>query len=243
MDEMTEAWTGAKQLVKRAFFAPGTVRRCRVGPYAGIAFEICPQILRTRMAIFYRAYEPEVATLLASAIRPGMVVYDIGAHVGIHALHAAKLLRGSGVVYAFEPWPENAGVLQRHVRCNPGLAGRLVPVLASVGARAGRSAMVEGGGDGQHRLSRTGEPGGRDTCMVTVDGFAAEHPPAPSLILVDVEGEELAVLLGAEHVLRTARPRLVLEHHGAERRTTLRTHLEGLGYTVTDLGGRHLHAI
>lgn len=239
---MTEAWAGAKQLVKRAFFAPGTVRRARVGPYAGIAFEMCPQILRTRMAIFYRAYEPEVAALLASSIRPGMVVYDVGAHVGIHALHVAKLLRGSGTVYAFEPWPENASVLQRHVQCNPALAERLIPVPASVGAKAGRSAMVEGGGDGQHRLSREGEAGDRDTGMVTIDGFAAERPPAPSLILVDVEGEELAVLRGADHVLRTARPQLVLEHHGPERRAALQAHLEALGYRVADLGGRHLHA-
>jgi FkbM family methyltransferase len=240
---MAEAWGGAKRLVKRAFFAPGTVRRCRVGPYAGIAFEMCPQILRTRMAIFYRAYEPEVAALLASAVRPGMVVYDVGAHVGIHALHAAKLLGGSGTVYAFEPWPENAAVLERHVRYNVALAGRLVPVPASVGARAGRSAMVEGGGDGQHRLRRAGEAGTQETTTVTVDGFAAEHPPAPSLILVDVEGEELAVLEGAEHVLRTVRPRLVLEHHGPERRQSLRTHLEARGYHVTELGTRHLHAV
>jgi FkbM family methyltransferase len=240
---MTESWSGAKRLVKRTFFAPGTVRRCRVGPYAGISFEMCPQILRTRMAIFYRAYEPEVASLLASVVRPGSVVYDVGAHVGIHALHAAKLLRGSGTVYAFEPWPENAAVLQRHVGCNPALAGQLVAVPASVGAEAGRSAMIEGGGDGQHRLRRPGEAGSQETTMVTVDGFADEHPPAPSLMLVDVEGEELAVLSGADRVLRTARPRLVLEHHGPERRQALWSHLEARGYTVTDLGGRHLHAV
>jgi FkbM family methyltransferase len=195
------------------------------------------------MAIFYRAYEPEVAALLAGVIRPGMAIYDVGAHVGIHALYAAKLLRHDGTVYAFEPWPENAAVLRRHVRCNPSLAPRLIPVETSVGAESGRSTMMEGGGDGQHRLARAGEFGAVGTAMVTLDDFAAEHQPDPSLILVDVEGEELAVLEGGERLLRRARPRLVLEHHGPERRAHLARYLTGLGYTVSDAGSRHLHAV
>jgi FkbM family methyltransferase len=240
---MTELWAGAKQVVKRAFFAPGTVRRCRVGPYAGIAFEMCPQILRTRMSIFYRAYEPEVSALLTATVGAGETVYDVGAHVGIHALHAAKLVGETGRVVAFEPWPENAAVLLRHVAHNPALAGRLVAVQASVGAQAGSSTMVEGGGDGQHRLSRADEPGAVNASMVTLDRYVADHPPGPSLILVDVEGEELAVLTGAELLLQRTRPQLVLEHHGPELRAMLKSWLEARRYRVADLGQRHLHAV
>lgn len=240
---MPEVWLGAKRLVKRAFFAPGSVRRARVGPYTGIAFEMCPQILRTRMSIFYRAYEPAVTALLAAAVRPGMTVYDVGAHVGIHALYAAKLLRGSGRVYAFEPWPENLAVLRRHAMHNPGLAGCLAPVAACVGAAAGGAAMVGGEGDGQHRLAGRGEPGALTATMLTLDEFASGHPPDPSLILVDVEGEEMAVLAGAERLLHAARPQLVLEHHGRERRAALTEWLRARSYRVSELGTRHLHAV
>jgi FkbM family methyltransferase len=240
---MADVWLGAKRLVKRAFFAPGSVRRSRVGPYSGIAFEMCPQILRTRMSIFYRAYEPEVTALLASTIRPGMVVYDVGAHVGIHALYAAKLLAHSGAVFAFEPWPDNLAVLRRHVAHNPRLANRLRPIGACVGASGGGASMVGGEGDGQHRLAGPDENGEVTAAMVSLDEFAEAHPPGPALILVDVEGEELAVLAGAERVLRSTRPQLVLEHHGTERRAALTEWLTQRSYRVSDLGDRHLHAV
>jgi FkbM family methyltransferase len=204
---------------------------------------MCPQILRTRMSIFYRAYEPEVSALLRAAIRPGETVFDVGAHVGIHALHAAKLVGAAGRVVAFEPWPENAAVLRRHVAHNPALAGQFVAVQASVGAYPGSSTMMEGGGDGQHRLSRADERGSVSAPMVTLDQYVADHPSEPSLILVDVEGEELAVLTGAEGLLRRARPQLVLEHHGPERRAMLMAWLGARGYRVTDLGRRHIHAV
>jgi FkbM family methyltransferase len=240
---MAELWQGAKRLVKEAFFRPGAVRRPRIGPYTGIAFEMCPQLLRTRMSIFYRAYEPEVTDLLGATVRPGMVVYDVGAHVGIHALYLAKLLRGRGMVYAFEPWPDNLAMLRRHVAHNPRLAPNLVPVAACVGAHAGAAVMAAGGSDGQHRLTQNGEPSGVATLMTTLDEFAEEHPPAPALVLVDVEGEERAVLAGAERMLRHHRPQLVLEHHGGERRSALESWLQASGYQVRELGRRHLHAV
>ncbi len=240
---MADLWRSAKRLVKQAFFRPGAIRRSRVGPYAGIAFEMCPQLLRTRMSIFYRAYEPEVTDLLGATVHPGMVVYDVGAHVGIHALYLAKLLQGRGVVYAFEPWPDNFAMLCRHVTHNPRLAPHLVPVAACVGAHAGAASIVAGGSDGQHRVTPNNEPGAVTAAMTTLDQFAEEHPPAPALVLVDVEGEERAVLAGAEGLLRSHHPQLVLEHHGGERRSALEGWLQARGYQVRELGSRHLHAV
>jgi predicted O-methyltransferase YrrM len=143
MSKLTD-W--AKGLARTVWFRDGTRRRCLAGPYAGLVFEIGPQ-MQMRMIVFYAAYEPEVSELLRRIVRPGMVLYDVGAHVGIHALYMAKLLKRSGSVYAFEAWPENYAVLERNIAHNPGLA-EIVPLLGAVGDRDGIASVSRGANDG-----------------------------------------------------------------------------------------------
>src|SRR6516165_91928 len=47
-------------------------------------------------------HEPEVQKAIFCAVRPGMVVYDIGAHLGSIALGTARLVGKLGCVVAFE---------------------------------------------------------------------------------------------------------------------------------------------
>ncbi len=145
----------ARRVARAVWFREGRTRRCLVGPYAGLTFELCPQLHATRLAVFYRAYEPPVTELLRRRLRPGALVYDVGAHVGIHALYMAKLLRGRGRIVAFEAWAANHAVLQRHIARNAPLADIIVPVHLAVGRVVGTVGVVEGATDGTHRLARS----------------------------------------------------------------------------------------
>src|ERR1043165_45133 len=49
------------------------------------------------------SYEFEKQQMFISAIKPGAVVYDIGANVGFYTLLASRLAGPQGRVYAFEP--------------------------------------------------------------------------------------------------------------------------------------------
>jgi len=56
-----------------------------------------------------------------------------------------------------------------------------------------------------------------DVAMVSLDSMTnAGQFPDPSLLKIDVEGAELGVLCGASHLLRRARPTILLATHGAE---------------------------
>jgi FkbM family methyltransferase len=56
--------------------------------------------------------------LLFKRIKEGMIVFDIGAHIGIFSLGAAKRVGITGKVYCFEPSPETIEILKQHISFN-----------------------------------------------------------------------------------------------------------------------------
>lgn len=226
------------RIAKAVWFRPGTVRTAWFEPYAGLKFELSPQVFPARMCIFVRGCEKEVSAELKRRINPGNTVAVVGAHVGMHVLHMAKLLRGQGEVFAFEPWPDNFRALETNLSVNQRRTRNVVAINKAVGGASGWSEMTAGPSDGEHHLSNPGESGGRPVPMTTLDDELADVQL--DLLLVDVEGRELDVLEGAEQLLRRCRPTLILEHHGGQVGLTAR--LAQLGYLTSALGDRHVIA-
>ena len=63
-------------------------------------------------------FEPEVSTAILALVKPGMIVLDIGANIGVHTLHLAKRVGASGQVLAFEPNPVAREELLRNITLN-----------------------------------------------------------------------------------------------------------------------------
>ena len=70
--------------------------------------------------------------------------------------------------------------------------------------------------------------------MVTLDGLL-EHWTAPSVVKIDVEGAEAAVLRGAARLLRDIRPRIMCEVSEANREQATRI-FKDAGYALYDAG-------
>lgn len=68
-----------------------------------------------------RCYEPDITALMMRAIKPGDFVIDVGANVGIFTVLMAKLVGDTGMVYAFEPDPDNFTQLVRNIELNHGI--------------------------------------------------------------------------------------------------------------------------
>lgn len=64
------------------------------------------------------AREPEQKFLIESTLKPGMVAFDLGANLGYYAIMMARLVGGSGRVYAVEPFPDSFRLLKENIRRN-----------------------------------------------------------------------------------------------------------------------------
>ena len=168
--------------------------------------------------------EPEIRILEFLAAR-GETVIDVGANVG---LYITPLLRMGCRVVAFEANPAIAHELDLmygskirviHAAASnvSGTATMRVPdevVLGGLGTIEPENTLPE-----SH--NRTFE-----VPTVTIDSLGLTDV---ALIKIDVEGHELAVLQGAEQLLRTQRPRLIIEAENRHRENAVASIFEFLG--------------
>lgn len=169
----------------------------------------------------------KLMTFVAS-LKPGMVVWDIGANVGLYTLCAATHIRPSGMVYAFEPMPENLVHLRTHLDLN-----RIDNVRVEEKAvfdRNGVVRMEQGDSPSEWHLDSLGD---HEVLSIALDSWLARegaHPP--HVLKIDVEGSEVAVLRGGLETLRRHRPVVYLSLHGEVERYECRRMLLEVGYRV-----------
>jgi FkbM family methyltransferase len=171
-------------------------------------------------------------------VRDGDVVVDVGAHIGLYTLLAA---RSASRVLALEPDPDNFVLLQDNVRLNgfsnvcaieaaasdrPGS----VPLIPATGSNRGTS-MVDGESSALGTsVSRAG------TVVVRCDTLDRLLDPYKlgriDWLKIDVEGHEGAVLAGAAVTLSRTR-HLILEvmsgHEDAAMQTTAAGGMQWVG--------------
>lgn len=172
-------------------------------------------------------FERDRMAAILSLLRPGDVLWDIGAHKGYVTLAGARRVGPEGAVIACEPSRRNLVALRRHVAWN---RARNVRVVDAGLSRADGEASF--GGTGSSITYRLGQ--GDETVRVRrLDGLVAEGLPAPTVAKIDVEGEEAAVLEGMGGHLGGCRILFVAVHHAAAHRAT-REILDRAGFEVVE---------
>ncbi len=147
--------------------------------------------------------EPGMTRLFASFIQPGMVVVDIGAHIGIYTLFALRQLSGHGRVYSFEPTPKTFALLRDNVQVNGFLesgVARLDP--RAISDHAGTANFTAYPGNSGHNTLFGGAAPGEALSVetVTLDAALADEPRI-DVIKIDAEGSEPFVLRGMTGIL------------------------------------------
>lgn len=154
--------------------------------------------------------EPGVIYFISQRLRPGDVFLDIGAWIGIYSLLASRLVGPSGQVYAFEPDPIARSNLEENVRLNEAWNVKIVPL----GLSDFEGEAIFGGvgfGDSQIDPQSTVKP--FRAPVTTLDKFCSRNHISPSLVKIDVEGHEDAVLRGGKDTLSNPGTDVILEFH------------------------------
>src|SRR5262245_12364840 len=221
-------------ILKRVVPADGTqVVTVSSGPLRGM--KLCVERSTPNYYWVDDRHEAEVTAMLQQHAKSGAVVADIGAHIGFHTLILSRSVGAGGMVLAFEPDPANLGRLRKNLGINH---LRNVRVFNRAVAKSTGVFYFEADGSTTSHLISDGPALEKAIKIQTVsldDLFYKEHTPLASLLKVDVEGHEAAVLRGATRFLKEIRPTLLLEVHHEQAMVDCLTLLTPLGYEFTPL--------
>ncbi len=161
----------------------------------------------------------------------GKTIFDIGSHIGYHAMHFASLVGDKGCVCAFEPNRFNRERMDIILKRSPELARRI---------RIFDVAISDGDGEEEFHFARDVDKGTSSgsfidkahtfypkskeylesfetitTKTVSLDRLSPllDRDVIPDVIKIDVEGAESSVLQGAIGMLKKQRPLIVMEVH------------------------------
>jgi FkbM family methyltransferase len=172
--------------------------------------------------------------LMDVLVPPSGCVLDLGAHVGTFSLAASASGRR---VVSVEPAPGNVELLEASRDANRFDALRIVQ--AAIADRRGEVGFIPAGPFG-HVTRESSPAGGLDMPAIAVDELLEEIGwDRVDFVKMDVEGSEVAGLIGMSRLLRPAdAPPILVESNGhtldflGETPTSLKATLEAYGYRV-----------
>ncbi len=190
----------------------GSVMRVLSGPLRGAKWVVGAGVHGCWLGI----YESDKQQTFVAHVKPGMTVFDIGAHVGFYTLLSARLVDKSGRVFAFEPSPRNLPKLKEHVHLNRG--DNITVLECAVADAHGEMGFdIPALNADQGYMGRISENGSVRVPVETIDGLIAAGTIAPAQVVkMDVEGAELKALQGGREFFTTHHPTIFLATHGAQ---------------------------
>jgi FkbM family methyltransferase len=177
---------------------------------AGCGLRLSPrfstQNWETVEAASYRAF--------VDSVKPGAIVYDVGAHIGTYSILALMQSGPTGRVVAYEPCEFTRKYLERHLAWNAGV-DRTVIRDVCCGAAPGTAEFffAPDEAEGMNGLVPVAGFSRMAMRVTTLDAEVEALGLVPDIIKIDVEGAEWDVLRGAEKTLATCRPTLFLSVH------------------------------
>jgi len=187
--------------------------------------------LKHQRSCFLGNFEPWKSEVLQSALKPGTVFFDVGAHIGYFSLMAAQAVRPNGQVVAFEPEPKNVQQFRENLKLNPDLAASIRLEEVAVSDTTAVERFERGSNSYVGHLALTGVSDTIEVSTTTVDAFVAASRLRPDFIKIDVEGAESRVFDGMSETLTQCRPVLLIEIHGASGAQAFSSLLERYRYT------------
>lgn len=189
-------------------------------------------------------YEPETTRIFDAVLKEGDAVIIAGAHQGYFVSYMANLVGKTGRVFAFEPEPNNFGILSETVK---GLDNVEIFNFAIGDKKAKANFYVNSDNDGGHALwdvsthplneKTRANPQVLSVEVNTIDELYPDGIPNLKLMMLDAEGAEPAIIKGAINTIVDSEcPYIIAEiNNGALKQCntsqgTLRSYLSMYGF-------------
>jgi FkbM family methyltransferase len=183
------------------------------------------------------SYEYQKRIVFEKTIKPGSIVFDIGAHVGFYTLLSSLIVGVKGKVFAFEPLPRNLYYMKKHLHLNRVI--NVTVIEAAVTDRCGISNFQMAPNSYMGHIS---EEGGLQVRMVSLDELiSGGELPIPNYLKIDVEESEMLVLYGAKAMLTTSHPTLFLSTHSPDIHQQCCEFLESLDFKLSPVIGDNIN--
>ncbi len=200
------------------------------------------------------SYEQPFNMALENAVKPGDVVWDVGANVGIYTKKFLDWTGEGGKVVAFEPFPKAFEELYKELLFHKYFS-QAVLKGAALSNKPGE-AFFSNEEDSSipttaHLLDDVKNQSGIKVPVSTADQIVQQGESQPNVIKIDVEGYEEEVLLGGDKTFSNPNCRHILvEMHFtrmAERKLgnsadRIASLLKKWGFTIKWVDASHIHA-
>ncbi|MGH3614024.1 MAG: FkbM family methyltransferase [Pseudonocardia sp.] len=210
--------------------------------------------------IAFGCHDPSMHRFIENHVKPGMTCFDVGANVGVVALHLARRVGLSGSVHAFEPVSSIRRRLTENTERN-GLSTTVKIHPAALSNGSGRAVMAVADetatNQGQASLVNSDNPQlviSTEITTITIDEFVESNGvDRLDFLKVDIQGAELLLLEGGSRVFTELSPQILMEVSpedlggmGKNSRDLLEA-VEAYGYRIYELDsrgwpGRPVHA-
>lgn len=189
----------------------------------------------------HKNWEPHIATAILAHLDEGSVFIDAGANIGYFSLLAASRIGQTGKVVAFEPIQRLVEQIETSIALND-FTTIDVRNMALGATKSELVLAIVPGNVGGSSLVKHNESGITETVSVVPLDDAIPDLDRVDVIKIDVEGYEYELLQGAQRVITTHHPVIVIEFspnlyatripaHGSAILEFMRKH----GYTIYDL--------
>jgi FkbM family methyltransferase len=215
---------------------------CIRHPWTGGQFQLA---LFEHKGYWFHGKNREIEEMLAFGclVQPGVSILEIGGHIGFASLYFSSLVGAAGKVIVFEPGPNNlpylkintaacANVKVEQLACSDSDGQSILFVDNLTGQN--NSLIPEFKGLEANALYAPGvavQTAQATVKTLKVDTYCVKHGIIPDFIKIDVEGHELAVLVGAEDILRSSSPPMIMVEVQADHRA-IADLLKGNGYDM-----------
>jgi FkbM family methyltransferase len=161
-------------------------------------------------------FEKHETLVLIERLRPGMVFFDVGAHVGYFSLLASHLVGESGQVHSFEPTPRTFRLLADNAKNHPNITVNNVAVYSHADEMVFNDFGAMNFAFNSFFPARV--PGGRAVPEVkhhiktiSLDEYVEKTGAKPDMVKIDAESAEYQIIDGMKNTLKTCRPFFLIE--------------------------------